>query len=268
MTRNVILCADDFGQSAAISEGILRLVDTGRLSAVSAFSQSPHWPEAGRRLLAYPVDLGLHFNLTHPFTAMARPLSYWLVRSRLPGLSRQELLAEFLRQIDAFADIVGALPDFIDGHQHVHALPVVRDALSDAIALRWTGRDGPRLRPGPYVRAPDALAHGGDSPFKAGILAWACRGFKAHLRTNGLQYPEWFGGLYSLHASADFPALLAMWLDACPERGLLMCHPGMTDDDDSDPIAAARQREYAYLAGDSFVELCRAGDIRLARFTR
>ena len=259
--RRAILCADDYGQSEGICDGILRLVEARRLSAVSCFSLAPSWPEAGLRLLPHrqAVHLGLHFNLTEPFGRAARPLSYWLLRSRLPGMPRQALLNELLRQIDAFSQVQNALPDFIDGHEHVHALPGVRDALAAAIALRWSGKDKP------YVRAPDALADGGDTPLKASILKFLCRGMASRLRRGGVASPSWFAGVYSLRASADFPGLMAAWLAACPDRGLIMCHPAVGEGDADDAIAAARRREYVYLASEAFASLCRDQDISLGK---
>ncbi len=262
MTKRITLCADDYAQSPAISEGIVGLVAAGRLSATSVFAQSPHWREGARQLTPFRerVDIGLHFNLTHPFDSAARPLSHWLLRSQFGALSRGMLVDAFLRQIDAFAEALGQLPDFIDGHQHVHALPVVREALVEAIPRRWTGPARPD------VRAPDALGHPGDDRFKAGILRFVCRGFRARLEAAGLKVPPWFGGLYTLRPEADYPGLMQAWLRACPDGGLLMAHPGLPDAGSGDPIGPAREREYCYLAGPEFAEeAARLGAV-LARF--
>ena len=93
MSRRLTLCADDFGQSRAISHGILQLLENGRLSATSVMSQAPLWPELAPALkaLAGQADIGLHCNLTHPFDASARPLGHRLWRSQLRLLSRSEL---------------------------------------------------------------------------------------------------------------------------------------------------------------------------------
>ena len=171
MSHRLILCADDYAQSHAISAGILQLISARRLSATSVFSQSPLWPVLARELAHADVDVGLHFNLTEPFVAGSRGLNYWLINSQLRALQRQQLKQRILEQIDAFSHALGRLPDYIDGHQHVHALPVVRLALTDAIAARWT--DTPR----PYVRAPDRLADSGDARLKGVILKACTAGF-------------------------------------------------------------------------------------------
>lgn len=263
MSRRLTLCADDFGQSRAISHGILQLLENGRLSATSVMSQSPLWPELAPALkgLAGQADIGLHFNLTHPFTAAARPLGYWLLRSQLRLLSRAELRGQLLAQIDSFSQHLGRLPDFIDGHQHVHALPVVREALFEAIALRWPGSAKP------YLRAPDRLTHPGDSGVKALLLKVLCRGFAARAQAQGYVVTPWFAGLYSLTPQAELAELMPLWLAECVDGSLLMCHPGLPAVDLDDPIAAVRALEYAYLASAQFVADCRAAQIEIGRFS-
>ena len=50
------------------------------------------------------------------------------------------------------------------------------------------------------------------------------------------------------------------WLRAVPDGALLFCHPALGDPDAGDPIAAARQREMAYLASPDFAaDLAEAG---------
>lgn len=260
--RRLTLCADDFAQADATSGAILALLGAGRLSATSVMSQSPLWPEHARALKAFDgqADIGLHFNLTHPFGPDARPLPCWLLLSQLRALPRARLQDLALAQIDRFAEHLGRLPDFIDGHQHVHAFPVIREALLAAIEQRWAS-----ITP-PYLRAPDRLAHPGDSRLKARVLTSACRGFQQRAKARGLRTPPWFAGLYALTPQADFPGLMQTWLDTCPDRSLLMCHPGQSPHATDDPIAAAREREFAYLASDAFADACAQRGIVLARF--
>src|SRR5206468_3833869 len=60
-----------------------------------------------------------------------------LVRSALLGrLPLMEIAAEIARQVDAFAQHFDRLPDHVDGHQHVHALPGIRDALLQMLVER------------------------------------------------------------------------------------------------------------------------------------
>ncbi len=263
--KALTLCADDFAQSPAISDGILALLQAGRLSATCAMSQSPHWPALADSLrqAAVRADIGLHINLTHVFPASrdsVKPLSHWLLMSQLRQLDVAALTDAMLQQIDRFADVYGALPDFLDGHQHVHALPQVRTALFAAIGQRWPKT----LRP--WLRAPDKLGHAGDSALKGMILKTVCHGFARQATAQGFAVPAWFGGLYSLTAEADFPGLMASWLAACRGHSVMMCHPGLPAEDAADPIGPARAQEYAYLASDRFAEDLARHGVSLSRF--
>ena len=55
------------------------------------------------------------------------------LRRKLP---LAEIRAEIDRQLDSFETVMGRRPDYVDGHQHVHGLPGVRDALIEAMAAR------------------------------------------------------------------------------------------------------------------------------------
>lgn len=266
--RRLSLCADDFGQSAAIDAGILSLLSRGRLQATSVLSEGPDWADAAARLkqlLAQselPAEVGLHLNLTHPFdgATLARPLSRWLLASQLRLVSQAAVRDSFLRQVDAFVRHFGRLPDYLDGHQHVHAFPVVRDAVMDIIERCWQGQGGR-----PWLRVPERLMVG-DAAFKAFVLRSSTRGFGALAESRGLRTTPAFGGMYSLLADDGFEGRMKRWLREAPDRTLIMCHPGLTDrcaPDPSDPIAPARAVEYAYLASDAFAGDCARSGVAL-----
>lgn len=265
--RKLVLCADDFGQSAAISAGIIELIAKQRLSATSVMSESPYWPAAAQELARVQqfADIGLHLNLTHAFPAasQARSLGYWLIMSNLRLLSRSRLADLFIRQIDAFTRELGRLPDFIDGHQHVHAFPIIRSALTDAIAARW-----PTGEAGPWLRTPERLIDGGDTPVKALVLRAACFGFARHALQHGWRVTPRFGGVYSLQPDAGFDDKMRHWLRSAPDGTLLMCHPGLAAADLDDPIHAAREREYHYLVSPAFLHDCEQAGVQLSRFSR
>lgn len=265
--RKLVLCADDFGQSEQISLGIIELITSRRLTATSVMTEAPYWPLGAAQLSKVHklADIGLHINLTHEFKGsdVKQPLAYWLLLSQLKLLSRKKLTRQICHQIDLFTKHFGQLPDFIDGHQHLHAFPVIRDALTDAIAARWP--QGGAL---PWVRAPEQLIDDGDVSFKAAVLRFACRGFSAHTQSKGLQSTARFGGLYSLSAYGNFPALLKQWLHTAPHGTVIMCHPGRETSDHDDPIDAIRPLEYDYLASPEFAEECRLAGVELARYSQ
>ena len=61
------------------------------------------------------------------------PLKATLRAAMLRRLKPQKIAVEVGAQIKAFAAAFGRLPDFIDGHQHVHVFPQVREAVIAAV---------------------------------------------------------------------------------------------------------------------------------------
>ena len=65
---NLIICADDFAQSEAIDNGIIKLIEINRLSAVSCMTLSPRWHKAAKKLtpnIRKKASIGLHLDFTH-----------------------------------------------------------------------------------------------------------------------------------------------------------------------------------------------------------
>src|SRR5512143_337399 len=155
-SQPVILCADDFALAEGVSEGILRLANAGRLTAIACMTASPLWRSLAGRLDAIEdrCDIGLHLTLTD--LEPIGPLPRLAPAGRLPGLGRlmaaafagsfepAEVRDELRRQWGAFVAARGRPPDFLDGHQHVHLLPGVREAVLQLATMG--GRARPYLR--------------------------------------------------------------------------------------------------------------------------
>jgi len=272
--KKLVVCADDYGYADPVDQGILDLVRMGRLSGFSCLVQSPRWPEAAARLHTAEgvdrVDVGLHINLTERLDneSWVRPLSA-LIRSAFlaPGALPVDRVRDSLRrQFDRFFAEFGRPPDHLDGHQHVHQLPVVRDllfALLDEYGWR------------PWVRSttPSIMATGAAGSLSAGFKAWVIatlggRGLSHRRQRHGLVGNSAFGGVYGFDASeAHYLDLLSAWTRHAPEGGLLMCHPAVPAEEASleDPIALARVREYRVLSGEAFGTLLRQERIQIVR---
>jgi predicted glycoside hydrolase/deacetylase ChbG (UPF0249 family) len=268
--KKIILCADDFGQSAAISGGILQLARARRLSAVSCLTESECWPECAVDLIHYreTIDIGLHFNLTHGFKSTRhssvqsftpRPLPALLIAALSGRIDRRALAIGLHEQLDRFENSVGAMPDFVDGHQHVHIFPGIRATL-----LRELGRRYPHRKP--YLRAVNPRLRSSDGALKLSFLKLLNSGFNTAARQHRLQTTAGFGGIYSLRTDANFPMLMKFWLNAARHGDLLMCHPGLADNDATDPIAATRPNELQFLNSPEFAALLPASGVQLSRF--
>ena len=272
----VVLVADDFGLTPAIGVAIRRLIDMGRLSATSCLVTSPHWPGEAARLrpVAETIDIGLHFNLTlgRPLGAMPKlaadgrfpPLERLISRALMRRLDVDEIAGELDRQIDRFAAEFGRLPDFVDGHEHVHVLPVVRRAVI-RVMVRRLAAAGAWVRD-PAMRLADILRSPESAPAAIAISCLAF-GFRRLARRHGIAGNPVFRGVRRFSEEPPYPQLFDYYLTDVQPGTLIVCHPGVHEDEigPSRHPSAAREEEYAYLASDVFAARLRRGHIRLAR---
>jgi predicted glycoside hydrolase/deacetylase ChbG (UPF0249 family) len=271
----VILCADDYGLAPGVSAAIRDLAARGRLSATSCMTVCPFWPDEAQRLkpLADTIDIGLHLTLTDQ--APLGPMPRLVPAGRLPPLGRLmglalarrldpgEVAAEVERQIAAFTAAFGRPPDFIDGHQHVHQLPIVREAVVDALG---------RL-PGAWVRLcgepAGAIVGRGVAVAKTMLIAGLGGGLARMARAAGIPANTSFRGVYDFSGRQPFATLLTRFV-ACPgARTLVMVHPGWPDAAlrQADPLVDQRQVEYDTLGGAGLPEILAATGTRIARFS-
>lgn len=262
--RTITICADDFGLGGAVDEAVQALAAQGRLGAVSCMAAAPRWPGAAaglRATAASELDVGLHLDLTeHVFDAGLRhSLGRWIAQSWLRAAPRARLRAEIAAQLDAFESALGRPPAHVDGHQHVHQFPVVRELLVDLLARRYPARR-------PWLRSTRRPAQGA-AP-KAWLIQALGAGALARLAVDkGFSQNGHLLGVYDFAPdAARYLALAADWLRvACP-GDVLMCHPA-TRAESGDAIGAARQMEFEVLGGPQFAALLQAQGVRVAPFT-
>jgi chitin disaccharide deacetylase len=264
LRTGVVLCADDFAMTNGISHSIIELAEAGCLSATSAMTTSAHWPSHATWLARVRgrIATGLHFNLTlgRPLGAMQNlapagtfpTIGMVTARALVGALKRDEIAAEFARQLASFEAEIGFPPDHIDGHQHVHALPIVRRAMLDVLTSRYgAGRHRPLLR-----NPADSLgriAQRNRARSKAVTLAGLATGFDTVAKQAGFACNDGFAGISDFAVSgvaADFAAAAV----APGSRHLVMCHPGFVDDELKriDPVTERRAGEHAFLARQNF----------------
>ena len=261
--RTLALCADDFGLTPGISRGIARLAAAQRLTAIACITNSPHWPDASVRLHGLPdsVDVGLHLNFTEGRPLSPRLARLWptlpslpalIVRAHLRRLPRGEVRQEVHAQLKAFTALHGGPPQFVDGHQHVHHLPGLREIMLDMVE---------HVQPLPAVRS-TAHVLGPGAPLKRLLIErTGGRALGRELAARVMPHNPVLLGAYDF-VTTDYRGLMQRWLDALPaEGGLLFCHPGeRASGDPPDAIAAARGRELRYLGSDLFdADLAAAG---------
>lgn len=270
--RRIIICADDYGISPAVSAGICDLIARRRINATSTMVVSPHFDRdaaaALRDAAAGHAAIGLHVTLTAPFAPLSRDfepqrhgafltLPTTLRRAHLRTLRPARLRDEVARQFAAFAAAFGRPPDFVDGHHHVHLFPQIRDAV-----LRVTRETAPRA----WVRQCGQLsARRRLTDHKALLLDTLSRRFRRLAADHGLAANPAFAGTYAFRRDADYPALFATFLDGLPAGGVVMCHPGHVDAAlrRLDHVTDMREREYEFFRGDGFPRLLAAHGVSL-----
>lgn len=278
-TRPVIVCADDFGIAAGVSEAIAGLIAAGRLSATSCMTPLPDWRRSADLLRCtvaeHPADVGLHLTLTdHVPLAGARGLAH---AGRLPALGRllPRTLARALphaavrdevrAQLDAFEDVWQAAPDYVDGHQHVHVLPGIREILVEEVLRRYPpGQVWVRDCVEPLTRC---MRRRVALP-KALLITSLGLALRRLLRRSGLPANDGFAGLHDFSGRIPFQTLMRAFLGNAGPRPLVHVHPGRVDDElrRCDSLTTPREAELAYLGSAGFLADLAAAGFHPARF--
>lgn len=255
MKKKIMLCADDYAQSEAISAGILQAAKALRINAVSCLASAPDWSKAGSALQSIPSTclVGLHFNLTwgcalssfwqtHYDRHFAN-LSTVIMQCYLGQMHAETVLAEMRMQLDAFRQVMGRNPDFIDGHQHVHQFPVIRDAL----CLLYT-----QEQLNGFVRVTGAAGWQGFP--KAQVIALlGSKTLRRMLNNAAIPINTSFSGVYPFKHAPRYADYFKQFLSSSESGGLIMCHPGTQSHERADPLHASRYHELSYLMSDAFL---------------
>ncbi|TGT74979.1 ChbG/HpnK family deacetylase [bacterium M00.F.Ca.ET.159.01.1.1] len=262
MTRSIRLIADDYGLAPGVSSAILELIERGRLTGTGCMTGFPEWEEAAARMRPFRgrAALGLHLTLTDQIAATGP--SSLAPEGKLPGLAslalpvrrgridERDVHAELDGQYGRFVEALGGPPDYIDGHQHVHFLPVVRNWL---LARFGQSARKPALRGAPSLAALDA---------KIAAVATLAAGFNRSMQRAGFSVMTPLSGIYDWRQPEKFASTLRAAVDSLPEQGVFMCHPGHVDEilRSRDPMQGVREVEFGFLISDDFgISLDRAG---------
>ena len=262
-SRVFALCADDFGLSATISAAIIALVQQQRLSSVSCITNAENFATAAAALRPYltQVEIGLHFNLTEGRPSSPELAAHWpvlpsigklILRTHFGAIPHSAIHAELEAQWQAFRAAFDKEPDFIDGHQHVHDLPGIRDLVFAKARMQqhvpWIRNTGTLIGPG----------YG----FKRRVIEFTGgRALQRRLRQQQMHSNRVLLGVYDFTAR-DYRALMRGWLQQLPEvGGLIFCHPGLlASQGRNSTMAHCRAAEFHYFSSDDFLQ-----DMQLAQ---
>lgn len=266
----IIICADDYGLDAGISMAIRDLAHKGVISATSCMVNGENWNKAAPYLaeIKDKIDIGLHLTFTElsPLAPMpdCAPDGYFpsigtlMRRSALRQLQSSEIMAESRRQIEAFMTATGHPPSHIDGHQHVHVFPIIRDAV-----LQLATEYGCAVRRCTTPLA--SMKNGMAQASKAIAVNVMASSFNRQLTRRQLRHNTQFFGFHPFNPASDIHAQYEKWLATAQPDSMMNCHPSMGMQLE-DPLAAWRQYEYGYLASPQFATLLAKHNCRIARF--
>ena len=247
-----------------INKAILVLLQEKRLSATSCMTNMPDLIDSAKELKSFygQLDIGLHFNLTEgqALTQMPlMPLSSWLAKSHLRLVNFELIYQELTAQYNRFVDVFGFIPSHIDGHLHVHHLPVVREALIQFVMDKQL-MDKLYIR---YVNPKVSLSNIKNWLKAQVILHTGAQKLHNKLHKNNIKHNTSFAGIYNFNEVPDYRNQFLSYINEVDNNGLIMCHPGLIAENDG--IAKHRFNEFEYLKSDLFLEDMRRLQFRLGR---
>jgi predicted glycoside hydrolase/deacetylase ChbG (UPF0249 family) len=189
----LIVNADDYGQSFGINEGVARAHREGIVTSASLMVRWPSSTEAARYARENPdLSLGLHVDLGEWVYHQEQwaPLYTVVDTESIPDVERELKL-----QIEAFRELLRRDPTHIDSHQHVHRSPALLP-LFQALAAETRAflRDGTE-----------------------------------RIRYDGRFY-GWDRHGEAVHGALEVEALVGIIESLAPGVTELGCHPGLGDD--------------------------------------
>jgi predicted glycoside hydrolase/deacetylase ChbG (UPF0249 family) len=263
----VIVHADDFGESREITVGIRRCIESGAVTSTSIMANMPGTDFALGCVsaLADRASFGVHLNLCEgaPLTAgksltdahgkFHRKKELFL-RAVTGRLSLAEVEAEVATQIARVRD-AGIAISHLDGHKHLHQLPVVMTAVANV--LPRFGIERVRItRLGSVARARNAAA-----------LVRECLALKASrkFRHARLRSPVRIVDLQEVMRSSPDVRPCGVWVDpAGPVEWC--CHPGTALADEEKPGSHRRSSELEFLLSGRFRELANLNRVRFVSY--
>lgn len=243
--KRVVVCADDFGLDPAVDAAVLSLATQGRVSATSCLVDGPSFEANASRLRASGLACGLHLNFTERMgqSGLALPLGRLMRACWTRRLDRLAVSREIARQLDRYEQVMGEAPDYVDGHQHVHQFPQIRDALIAELCRRY-----PSHASRPWLRCTRAGSQPGvalGDRVKASVISLlGARELGRLARHHDFHANRAFLGVYDFQGGATaYASLLRQWLAAAHDGDLIMCHPA-TGAVPGDALGTQRQSEY------------------------
>jgi predicted glycoside hydrolase/deacetylase ChbG (UPF0249 family) len=265
--KKIIMSADDYAQSEDVDTGILQLIKMGRLTATSCLTLSPRWQEAAKKItpeIRKQADIGLHLDFTQYPQALKNKLSKLIIKTYCRTLPHTVIVQSIHRQLDNFEQALDTPPDYIDGHQHVHQLPQIREALVEVLTQRYSTKL-------PWLRISKPLKQDG---LKARIIgALGANSLEKLATVANIRHTKILLGVYDFNTTQEnYKKKLNTWFSLnSVGTTSFMCHPALANAKSSkqleDLIYPARLTEYKVFSDSAFMRILEQHQITLIRGT-
>ncbi len=276
LKHRLSICADDFGITKNVNNAILKLVKLNRLTETSCIVLTRNFSNDAKKLKKFKkkIGIGLHLTLTDfkPLTKLKSlkknkkmlPIKTLIIKSFCKEIDENQVCKEIDFQISKFKKIFGFEPNFIDGHHHVHQLPVIRECLINVLKKRniinkiWIRNTDEKLFN--IIRRNVGI-------FKTLLLSYFGKKFKKIAKKNLIKTNDGFSGIYDFSAKKNFESLFYKFISFSKTNHLMMVHPGFSDSHLSklDPVTITRDMEFNFLSSKNFTKLLRKNNIILRK---
>ncbi len=130
----LIITADDYGETSNATDSIFKCFSNKRITSTSAMVFMEDSERAASLAMNTSLEVGLHLNFTQAFSACNIPLKLrehhnrvvsYLSGNKFAQVIHNPFLTDsfkflFRAQEEEFVRLYGKLPDFINGHHHMH----------------------------------------------------------------------------------------------------------------------------------------------------
>src|SRR6185312_12707962 len=260
----LIVHADDFGETEEITEGICQAIEAGAVTSTSIMANMPGTDAALPRVAALSerASFGVHLNFCEcrPLTpgpslvderGVLHAKRALFLRALRGQLAPTELEAEITAQIARIHE-AGVRISHVDGHKHLHQLPIVRSAVArvlprfgiERVRVTRLKHLGAARKPATLVR--EALAWQATRTFRRARLRSPARVIDLQV----MMQPVQNGG-----------TSFTRWAPEGPIE--VFCHPGTRQADIDKPGSCRRFDELTYLLSPRFQELLSANSARM-----
>lgn len=231
-----MIIADDFGFDPENDRIIIDLISRGKIDGTSVLTSDRISDEHRRELVqlrqTHGAEIGLHLTLNWEHDSNSNSnsnetgvLGVWF--SLLVGkIKTEQIFCSFHSQITHFFNVFGFFPDFLDGHQHCHAIPQAWPGLLRALRMLADCKSNFWVRSPSTNNIGNALIE-----FRRGglkTLLVMCWGATLRTRLNHVKIKtnSDFSGFVHFGSADSFSKSFKQLLKKSREGCLIMVHPG------------------------------------------